>query len=146
MMKDFEELFASLTRRSVKALVVGGYAVAFHGRPRFTMDIDIFVEPTPDNAERLIAALADVEFADLGLTVADFTHSGRSVQLGVPPNRVDLLTAIDGVTFEEAWRNRVAGHYGAAVVDYIGVAELIRNKQASARPQDILDIEGLSGQ
>ena len=82
--KDFEELFACLTRRSVKALVVGGYAVAFHGQPRFTKDIDVFIEPSPDNAERLVAALVDFGFGGLGLTPADFTVPGRVVPHGLP--------------------------------------------------------------
>lgn len=144
MTKDFEELFACLTHRNVRALVVGGYAVAFHGQPRFTKDIDVFVEPSPENAERLLAALADFGFGSLGLTAADFASPGKIIQLGVAPNRVDLLTTIDGVTFEDAWRGRVQGHYGSQVVDYIGRAELIRNKQASGRPQDLIDIEGLA--
>ena len=143
MTKDFEELFACLRHRNVKALVVGGYAVAFHGQPRFTKDIDVFVEPSPENAGRLVAALTDFGFGGLGLSVDDFATPGKIVQLGVAPNRVDLLTTIDGVTFEEAWSGRVSGHYGKAVVDYIGLAELIRNKRASGRPQDLLDIEGL---
>jgi hypothetical protein len=109
--KDFEELFACLTARNVKALIVGGYAVAFHAKPRFTKDIDIFV--------------------DIGLSASDFT-AGRIVQLGVAPNRVDLLTVIDGVTFDEAWAGRAAGHFGKQPVSYIGRADLIRNK-ASVR-------------
>lgn len=143
MTKDFEELFACLRRQNVRAVVVGGYAVAFHGQPRFTKDIDVFVEPTPENAERLMAALTDFGFGGLGLTASDFASPGKIVQLGVAPNRVDLLTTIDGVTFDEAWQGRVPGRYGEEAVDYIGRAELIRNKRASGRPQDLLDIEGL---
>ena len=143
MTKDFEELFACLRHRNVKALVVGGYAVAFHGQPRFTKDIDVFVEPSPENADRLLAALTDFGFGGLGLTVEDFATPGKIVQLGVAPNRVDLLTTIDGVTFDEAWHGRISGHYGNEAVDYIGLAELIRHKRASGRPQDLLDIEGL---
>jgi hypothetical protein len=144
MTKDFEELFACLRHRNVRAVVVGGYAVAFHGQPRFTKDIGVFVEPTPDNAERLLAALTDVGFGGLGLTASDFASPGKIVQLGVAPNRVDLLTMIDGVTFDEAWRGRVSGRYGREAVDYIGRAELLRNKRASGRPQDLLDIEALA--
>jgi len=142
MTKDFEELFACLRHRNVR--VVGGYAVAFHGQPRFTKDIDVFVDPTPENADRLLAALTDFGFGGLGLTTSDFASPGKIVQLGVAPNRVDLLTTIDGVTFDEAWRGRVSGRYGKEVVDYIGRAELVRNKRASGRPQDLLDIEGLT--
>lgn len=124
--------------------MVGGYAVAFHGRPRFTKDIDVFIEASPDNAERLLSALTDFGFGSLGLTIGDFTTPGRIVQLGVAPNRIDLLTAIDGVTFADAWAHRVPGPFGAATVDYIARADLIRNKQASARPQDLLDVEDLT--
>lgn len=124
--------------------MVGGYAVAFHGRPRFTKDIDVFIEASPDNAERLLSALADFGFGGLGLTVDDFTSPGRIVQLGVAPHRIDLLTAIDGVTFTDAWAHRVSGPFGAATVDYIGLDDLLRNKRTSARPQDLLDVEDLS--
>jgi hypothetical protein len=140
--KDFAEPFACLTARNARALVVGGYAVAYHAKPRFTKDIDIFVDSTTDNVERVLQALADFGFGDLGLTAADLTP-GRIVQLGMPPNRVDLLTAIDGVTFEEAWAGRASGHLGAQPVFYIGRAELIRNKRASGRLQDLADVDAL---
>jgi hypothetical protein len=117
--------------------------VAFHGQPRFTKDIDVFVEASPENAERLLAALSDFGFGSVGLDVSDFSTPGKIVQLGVAPNRVDLLTTIDGVTFDEAWTGKVAGHYGRQAVYYIGRAELIRNKRASGRPQDLLDLDGL---
>ena len=146
MTKDFEELFECLTRRSVKALVIGGYAVAFHGQPRFTKDIDVFVEASAENAARLLDALADFGFGNAGLTLSDFERPGRIVQLGVAPNRVDLLTVIDGVTFDEAWQQRVPGHFGSQPVHYISLAHLIQNKRASARPQDLLDVEGLSAE
>ena len=141
--KDFEELFACLNARNVRAVIVGGYAFAFHAKPRFTKDIDIFVDPTPENAERLIRALEDFGFGDVGLTVADFATPGAIVQLGVPPNRVDLLTAIDGVSFDEAWASRVGGQYGAQPAHYLGIEELRRNKRASGRLQDLADLEEL---
>lgn len=141
--KDFAELFACLDARNVKAIVVGGYAFAFHAKPRFTKDIDIFVEPIPENAERLLQALDDFGFGGLGLTSADFTQPGSVVQLGVAPNRVDLVTAIDGVSFDEAWAGRVSGTYGNVPVFYLGRDELIRNKRASGRAQDIADLEAL---
>jgi hypothetical protein len=105
-----------LNARSVKALIVGGYAVAFHAKPRFTKDIDLLVEPASDNAERLLGALSDFGFGAINLTVDDFTTAGRVVQLGVAPNRVDLMTAIDGVSFAEAWAGRVGGRFGAVPV------------------------------
>lgn len=142
--KDFEELFASLNAHRVKALIAGAYAVAFYARPRFTKDLDLFVEPSPENAARLIAALADFGFGSVGLTAADFMSPGRVVQLGYAPNRVDLLTAIDGVDFATAWQGRAAGRYGSAEVFYLGKSELIRNKTAAGRPQDLLDVSALT--
>ncbi len=141
--KDFEELFACLNARNADALIVGGYAVAFHAKPRFTKDIDLFVNPTPDNAERLLLALKDFGFGDIDLAIEDFTTPGRVVQLGVAPNRVDLMTAIDGVTFAEAWAGRISGRFGQVPVFYLGKPELIRNKRASGRAQDLADLESL---
>jgi len=141
---DFEELLRCLNARNVSAVIVGGHALAFHGRPRYTKDLDVFVEPSPANAERLLLALADFGFANVGLTPEDFARPGRIVQLGVAPNRVDLMTAIDGVTFAEAWAGRVAGHFGAQPVFYLGRNEFLRNKQAAGRPQDLADIDALT--
>lgn len=122
---------------------MGGHALAFHAKPRFTKDIDILVEPSPDNAKRLMQALDDFGFGDVGLTEGDFSAPGAIVQLGVAPNRIDLITAIDGVTFDEAWQGRVRGRFGSQEVFYLGKTELIRNKQASGRKQDLADLEWL---
>jgi hypothetical protein len=143
--KDFEDLFACLMRHGVKALVVGAHAVAFHAKPRYTKDVDVLVEPAPENAERLVAALEEFGFGGIGLTPHDFTREGRIVQLGFPPSRIDLITSISGVTFAEAWAGRVAGTYGSAEVMYIGKADLIRAKKAAGRPQDLVDVATLTG-
>ncbi len=103
----------------------------------------MFVEATQANADRLLAALDDFGFGNLGLAAADFAVPGKIVQLGVAPNRVDLLTTIDGVAFDDAWLRRVPGHFGAEAVDYISLADLIKNKQTSGRPQDLLDVQDL---
>ena len=132
-----------MNAQSVKALIVGGYAVAFHAKPRFTKDIDLLVEPNPDNAQRLLRALSDFGFSAVDLAVDDFTTPGRVVQLGIAPNRVDLMTAIDGVSFADAWTGRVSGRFGAVPVFYIGKAELVRNKRATGRAQDLADVEAL---
>lgn len=132
-----------MNAQSVKALIVGGYAVAFHAKPRFTKDIDLLVEPNPDNAQRLLRALSDFGFGAADLAVDDFTTPGRVVQLGIAPNRVDLMTAIDGVSFADAWTGRVSGRFGAVPVFYIGKAELVRNKRATGRAQDLADVEAL---
>ena len=104
---DFEELFVSLNAKNVRAVIVGGHALAFHGRPRYTKDLDVFVEPSAENAARLIAALDDFGFGGLGLTASDFSAPDKIVQLGVAPNRIDLMTSIDGITFADAWAGRV---------------------------------------
>jgi hypothetical protein len=141
--RDFEELFACLRRRKVRAVVVGAHALAYYARPRYTKDIDVFVEPSADNAERLLQALDDFGFGGLGLEVKDFATPGQIVQLGFEPNRVDLITAIDGVTFEEAWKGREEGTFGEQPVFYLGLSELRRNKRASGRTQDLADLEVL---
>ncbi len=141
--KDFEDLFACFAKQDVRAVVVGAHAVAFHAKPRYTKDLDILIEPTPGNAKRVVAALAEFGFGDVGLTADDFASPGRVVQLGHPPNRIDLITSIDGVSFSDVWNGRVEGRYGNAIVQFIGRDELIRNKRASARPQDLADLSWL---
>jgi hypothetical protein len=140
--RDFTDFLNLLVQHDVKALIIGAFAVAFHAKPRFTKDLDIFVEASPENAERLLRAIDAFGFGTLGLTAADFAP-GRVTQLGYPPNRIDLVTSIDGVTFEEAWASRVAGKYGAVDVWYIGRDALVRNKAAAARPQDLMDLATL---
>lgn len=138
--KDFEELFASLNAHGVRALIVGGYAFAYHARPRYTKDIDVWIEPTFENAGCLLQALEEFGFGGLGLTTADFTEPGRFVQLGFPPNRIDILTSIPGVSFEEAWEHRVEDSFGDHPVAYLGLDDLLRNKMAAGRPQDLADV------
>ena len=140
---DFEEFFACLTARSVRFVVVGGHALAYHGRPRYTKDLDVFVEPSPENAARLLAALEDFGFGSLDLKAADFDRPGMVVQLGIAPNRIDLLTTIDGVSFDEAWNGHVVGRFGTESVPFLGRQELLANKRAVGRLQDLADIEVL---
>lgn len=140
---DLRELVESFRSKSVEFVVVGGYAVAFHGYPRLTEDIDLLVRPTLENGRRLVEALEAFGFGSLGLTADAFIVPDRVVQLGRAPNRVDLLTAISGVTFEEAWATRVHANLGGCSVDVIGRAELIRNKRSTARPQDLADVDRL---
>lgn len=141
--RDFEDLLGYFNARGVDYLVVGAHAFAFHAKPRFTKDLDLLVRITPGNAERILAALDDFGFGGVGLEEDDFLGSEQIIQLGVAPNRVDLITSIDGVSFEEAWEGRVAGRYGEQPVFYLGLRELIRNKQASGRAQDLADLEWL---
>jgi hypothetical protein len=123
--------------------VVGGHAVAFHGHPRFTGDVDFFIRARHDNAELVVQVLKDFGFGSLGLTVDDLITPERVVQLGRPPNRIDLLTSISGVAFDEAWRTRASGELGGHRVHFIGREELIRNKLASDRDKDRVDVKKL---
>lgn len=142
--KDFEELLVLFATHGVRFVIVGAHAVAFHAKPRYTKDLDIFLEPNTENAQRVLVALTDFGFGNLGLTAGDFDHPGAIVQLGHPPNRIDLITSIDGVTFDEVWTGRVEGLYGDTLTSFIGRNELIRNKRASGRPQDLADLSWLA--
>ncbi len=139
--KDFEELFACLTGRSVKALVVGAHAVAHHAKPRYTKDVDILIEPSVANAERLLQALDDFGFGSLDLSLEDFSTAGKIVQLGYEPNRVDFITSLGKVSFEAAWAGRVEGRYGTQQVFFLGLRELILAKEDAGRPQDLADLD-----
>ena len=141
--EDFNALLASFNAHDVEYLVVGGYALAFHGVPRFTGDLDLFVNPKHENAQHLLDALNDFGFDSLGLKVQDFVTPDHVVQLGVPPVRVDILTTIDGVSWEEAWAGHVEGLYGNTPVPFIGQKEFLANKKASGRARDLADIEAL---
>ncbi len=141
--KDYEELFGCLNKHKVKFCIVGAYAVAFHAVPRFTKDLDIFIEASEENAKRVIRALNEFGFSSLRLSVQDFSKPGKTIQLGYEPLRVDLLTEIDGRTFHQVWKNRKKGFYGKTKICFIGLSDLIRNKQVSKRKQDAADIETL---
>jgi hypothetical protein len=140
---DFRELLALFNAHHVEYLIVGGYALAFYGAPRFTGDLDIFVKPDTANAHRILTALHGFGFASVGLTVSDFELPDQVVQLGVPPVRIDLITSITGVSWDAAWAGRVAGHYGDMPVSYIGRAQFIANKRATGRTKDVADLEAL---
>lgn len=137
---DWRELLKLLGSRRVKFLVVGAHALAVHGRPRMTGDLDLLVEATPTNAGRLLEALGEFGFGSLGLTEEDFTRPDFVISLGNPPLRVDLLTSISGVSFERAWKGRVRARVGGVVVNVLGRREYIENKRAAGRPKDQLDL------
>lgn len=135
-MSEFIGLLNSL---KVECLVVGGHAVAFHGHPRFTGDIDFFIRATTENADRVLRALDAFGFGSIGITAADLTAPGQVVQLGRPPNRIDILTSISGVDFESAWASRAPAELDGHPVNFIGIDELLSNKLASGRPKDLAD-------
>ena len=139
--RDFEELLRLFNKHRVRYCIVGAYAVAFHGRPRYTKDIDILVEPAIENGRKIVAALKAFGFDALKVGPEDFAQAGRFVQLGYEPVRIDLLTAIEGCSFEQVWTHRVHGRYGRQRVWFIGHDELVRNKQLLGRRQDRVDLE-----
>lgn len=140
---DFKDLLKLFNKHKVEYLIVGAYALAFHGVPRYTGDMDILVKPSDTNALRIMKALAEFGFGSVGLKVEDFKTAGKVVQLGVPPVRVDIVTSITGVSWKEAFPSRVKGKYGDVPVSYIGRAQFIRNKRALKRKKDLADIEAL---
>ena len=141
---DFKELCELFNSHKVEYLIVGGHALAFHGAPRFTGDIDLLVRPTEANARRIIDALKAFGFEGTGLEVADFVTPGRIIQAGVPPVRVDIITSITGVSWEQADGGKVAGDYGGVPVSFIGRREFLANKAAAGRKKDLADIEALN--
>jgi hypothetical protein len=142
--QDFKEFIQFLNDNHVRYLVVGGYAVAVHGHPRYTKDIDIWIEMTPENANNLLEALAQFGFGSLGLQAEDFLTPDQIIQLGYPPNRIDLLTTIDGVKFDNCYPLKIEVIIDNIVVNFIDLDNLKKNKKASGRLQDLADLENLN--
>jgi predicted nucleotidyltransferase len=141
--KDFKEFIASLNDNRVRYLVVGGYAVAFHGHPRYTKDMDIWLELTLKNAEQVVKALHQFGFGALELTPEDFLTPSQVIQLGYPPNRIDLLTSLKGVDFESCYQTRTTVSIDGVSVNFIDLTNLKKNKHATGRYQDLADLENL---
>ena len=140
--RDFREFIALLNSSGVKFLIVGGHAVAFHGHPRFTGDLDVWIATHPGNAARVQRALKDFGFGNL-FKAEDFSRPGYAIQLGRPPYRIDLLTSIDGVQFAAAYKRRKTVKAGGLKLPFIGLDDLLANKRAAARPQDSADVSKL---
>lgn len=143
LQKDLREFIELLNSLDVRYVLVGGYAVAYHGYPRYTGDIDFFVDVSGHNPQRLEQALERFGFTDTGLDAQIFTVENQIIQLGLPPHRIDLITSISGVTFEEAWSSREYGEIDGVPVPIISRDLLKRNKQSSGRPKDLIDLEYL---
>lgn len=141
--KDFKELLELFNKHKVEYVIVGGYALAFHGAPRYTGDLDIYVYPDFNNAKRIMRALKDFGFDSVGLVQADFEKPGYVIQLGVPPVRIDIMTSLTGLSWKKVFKNRVEGRYGSINVYYIGRKEFILNKRKIGRKKDIADIEAI---
>lgn len=140
---DSKEFIALLNFRGVEYLIVGAHSLAFHARPRFTGDLDILVRPSPENAAKIVAVLNEFGFADLGVSVSDFTTSEQVIQLGRAPHRIDLLTSISGVNIDEAFATKVMGKLDEMPVAFLSKMLLIANKRAVGRPQDLADLTEL---
>jgi hypothetical protein len=136
---DLREFIRLLNAEAAEYLIVGAWALAFHGRPRYTGDMDILVRSDPANAARMMRVIEAFGFGKTGITTGDFLREDYVIQLGVEPNRIDLLTGISGVEFDEAWQSRVAGELGGQTVGFLNRDLLIRNKLASGRDKDIAD-------
>lgn len=147
MNEDYRDILTALVAFQARFLVVGAHALAVHGYPRGTVDIDIWIEPTLDNAGRVWSALAafGAPLEALGIDVNDFTRADVVAQFGLPPNRIDLLTGLTGVTFDDAWTTRVEAAVEGVRVPVIGLDALRQNKQATGREKDRADVKGLEG-
>ncbi len=143
---DFRDMLCELSAANAEFLVVGAYAMAAHGVPRATGDLDVWVRPTPSNADLVFAALARFGAPLQNLSPADLTEPGVVFQVGVAPRRIDILTSIDGIGFEPAWNNRVMVRIGDLNVPVLGRAELLINKRATGRPKDLADVAMLEEQ
>jgi hypothetical protein len=143
MNPDFVDLLRAFVAADVRFLIVGAYALAVHGRPRATGDLDVWVEASPQNAARVMRALAAFGAPIADISEADFAREGVTYQIGVPPGRIDILTELTGLGFSDAWPGRVRRSFGDVDVDFIGREAFVRNKRATGRPKDVVDIEGL---
>jgi hypothetical protein len=143
MNPDFVDLLRAFVEADVRFVIVGAYALAVHGRPRATGDLDVWIDSTPENATKIMRALAAFGAPLSQITESDFAHPGVTYQIGVEPGRIDILTELTGLKFEDAWPARVRRAFGDLEVDFIGKSDFIRNKRATARTKDLADVEGL---
>jgi len=140
---DFKEFIELLNEHKVRYLIIGGFAYSFYAEPRFTKDIDFYIDISSVNVNKILKVLEKFGFKDVGLTKEDFQQPKQIIQLGNAPLRIDIVTSIDGVSFKEAWNNRTSGKYGNLNAYFISKSDLIKNKKATGRAQDIADIEKL---
>jgi predicted nucleotidyltransferase len=140
---DFKEFFQLLNANGVRYLIVGGYAVAYHGYPRYTKDIDVWIWINSENADRVVKTLDDFGFESLGLETKDFLEAGTIIQLGYAPNRIDLIMGIPGVDFEESYAAREEEEIDGVKLNFIDLENLKKSKKAAGRLQDLADIENL---
>ena len=140
---DFDEFCALLSAHHVEFVVIGAHALAFHGAPRFTGDLDLIVRPTEENGRRLLAAIAAFGFPTIPLTPNDIVVGKKVIEMGVAPVQIHVMSQIDGVSWAEVWDSRESGPLGSREVPFIGRDAFLRNKRAAGRPKDLADIEAL---
>ena len=141
--QDFQEFVELFISHNVRFMIIGGYALAAHGHPRYTKDLDVWVLADPQNADRVVSALDEFGFGEIGLTAADFQRPDSVVQLGREPQRIDILTFATGLDFDEAFANHVLISVGDAQVPFLSIDDLRTNKIATGRLQDLADVESL---
>lgn len=141
--KDFKEFVWSLKDHDAEYMIVGGYAVGVHGYPRYTGDLDIWLNPSAENAARVLLALEAFGFGSFGLSIADLTKEGNVIQFGQPPLRIDLLTSIDGVSFSSCYANRKEVSFDGLRMNFIGYHDLVKNKLSTGRHRDLDDVENM---
>ena len=141
---DFKDFVRLLTENKVEYLIVGGYAVGVHGYPRYTGDLDIWINSTTENAKSVLKCVEDFGFASYRLSVSDFTKPGNIIQLGYPPVRIDIINLVDGVNFAECYKNKKDVTADDITLYFIGYDDLLKNKKKTSRPRDIDDIENLT--
>lgn len=141
--QDFKEFIESLNKNDVEYLIIGGFAVAFHGHPRYTKDLDVWINSASSNVRKLLKALKDFGFGSLELKPEDFSNPDDVIQLGYPPNRIDLITEIKGVDFESCYDQKVETQIDGIKVSFIDLENLKKNKKATGRHQDLADLENL---
>lgn len=144
--KDFREFIELLNANRVKYLIVGGYAVGFHGYPRYTKDLDIWILVSEENAEHVLTALNQFGFGSMGLKRDDFLNPENFIQLGYPPNRIDLVMSCDGIEFEWTYQSKIIIEVDGLEINFIDLKNLRINKLASGRPQDLADLDNLKDQ
>lgn len=140
---DFRDLFSELNGADVRFLVIGAHAVIYYAAPRYTKDLDVWTDPTPDNARRTHQALARFGAPMESLEVEDLATPGTIFQIGIEPNRIDIVTEVKGLTFDAAWEHRERSSYGGVPISILGLDDLLINKKAVGRPQDLLDVDSL---
>ena len=138
--KDFREFLKLLNAKRVKYLIVGGFAYSYHAEPRYTKDIDIWVDPNQENAARVVASISELWGMKPEIEPADFLRRDMMVQLGFAPVRIDIITSCSGLGFQSSWKRRVAAKYGDIDVFFISLQDLIKNKRAVGRGQDLVDV------